>query len=330
MRDIILEQVQRLLTDQSGVALLRRVEAGEWPAELWAEVVALGLPLALVPEDSGGVGLSWGDAAAVWQVLGRFGAPVPLAEAMLANAMLAAAGLEAPEEFVGLGTRAAPFGRFAVQVVTEEGAGRLALRERASHTEGTNIAREPRDAVKTGAAVGQGSLPNAWGTRPTRLGLALLRSAQMSGAARHALALAVDWANTRVQFGRAIGKFQAIQQSLAVVAGDVAALDVAVATAARAVDARGLDAAAFEIACAKVIAGETAASVAARVHQAFAAIGITEDHELHHATRRLWAWRDEAGSEVTWAAEIGRAALARGGAELWADITARDAEGTMA
>ncbi|MEI6162313.1 MAG: hypothetical protein WCP77_20975, partial [Roseococcus sp.] len=69
---------------------------------------------------------------------------------------------------------------------------------------------------------------------------------------------------------------------------------------------------------------------AATVHQVFAAIGITEDHELHHFTRRLWAWREEGGTERFWAAEIGRAALARGGANLWPDITARDAQGTQA
>ncbi|WPB83296.1 acyl-CoA dehydrogenase family protein [Sediminicoccus rosea] len=330
MRDIILEQVERLLADQAGVALLRRVEAGEWPAGLWAEMVELGLPLALVPEAASGVGLGWGDAAAVWQVLGRFGAPAPLAEAMLANALLAAAGLEPQIGFISLGTRATPFGRFALHVVTEEGPGRIALRPRDSYFPSGNLAREPRDMVEPGAALLEGLLPNGWGTRATRLGLALVRAAQISGAARQALTLAVDWANTRVQFGRAIGKFQAVQQSLAMVAGDVAALDVAVASAARAVDAHGLDGAAFEIGCAKIIAGETAESVAAKVHQVFAAIGITEDHELHHLTRRLWAWRDEAGSAVTWSSEIGRAVLARGGANLWPDITARDAAGAQA
>jgi acyl-CoA dehydrogenase len=65
-------------------------------------------------------------------------------------------------------------------------------------------------------------------------------------------------------------------------------------------------------------------------HQVFAAIGITEDHMLHHFTRRLWSWRDEAGSEARWAAEIGRAALARGGENLWADLTARDVTGPHA
>jgi len=72
------------------------------------------------------------------------------------------------------------------------------------------------------------------------------------------------------------------------------------------------------------VAGEAAQTTAATVHQVFAAIGITEDHELHHTTRRLWSWRDEGGSERAWAGEIGRNTLAQGGAALWPDITARD------
>jgi acyl-CoA dehydrogenase len=323
MREIILEQVERLLAEQGGVAVLRDVEAGNWPAALWAQCEELGLPLALVPEEAGGVGLSWADAAAVWQVLGRHAAPVPLGEAMLANALLAGAGLEPASGLVTLGTSAAPFGRHAASVLRHD-RGHVALHLPESHTPHANIAREPRDRLTPGAVLAEGHLPNAWGRRAAKLGLALLRAALMAGAARHALSLAVDWANTRTQFGRAIGKFQAVQQSLAIVAGEVAALEVAVQTAATAVDAHGLDAAAFEIGCAKVIAGEAAREVASRVHQAFAAIGITEDHELHHFTRRLWAWRDEAGSDAYWAAEIGRQALARGGAALWPDLTARD------
>jgi len=323
MREIILEQVERLLDEHGSVAVLRGVEAGEWPAPLWNAAEELGLPLLLVPEDAGGIGLGWADAAAVWQVLGRHGAPAPLGEGMLANALLAAAGIVPSPGFVTLGTQAAPFGRFAVQALRHD-RGHVALHARDGHVTLSNIAREPRDRITPGQPIAEGGLPAPWGTRAPRLALALLRAALITGAAQRALALAVDWANTRKQFGRAIGKFQAVQQSLAQVAGEVAAADVAVATAARAVDARGLHAAAFEIACAKVVAGEAGQVAAARVHQAFAAIGITEDHELHHFTRRIWAWRDEAGSERAWAAELGRTALVRGGAALWSDITGRD------
>lgn len=329
LRSILVEQVDRLVADGGGVALLRAVEAGEWPATLWAGLEEQGLNLALVPEEEGGVGLSWGDAAALWQVLGRHGAPAPIAETMLGAALLSAAGIEVPGGPIGLAHGAVPFGRHVARLVVPKGAA-IALHAPGEYVPAENIGREPRDAVTPGERLARGELPNALGPRAMLLGLALARAALIAGALERILALAVDWANTRKQFGRAIGKFQAVQQQLAAMAGEVAAVQVAVQQAARAVDARGLAEAGFEIGCAKVVAGEAATMGAATVHQVFAAIGITEDHELHHFTRRLWAWREEGGSERFWAAEIGRAALARGGASLWPDITARDAQGTEA
>ncbi len=326
LRSILVEQVDRLVADGGGVALLRTVEAGEWPAALWAGLEEQGLSLALVPEDAGGVGLSWGDAAALWQLLGRHGAPAPIAETMLGAALLSAAGMEVPEGPLGIGLEGVPFGRHAARLVVPKGAS-VALHAPGSCTEAENIGREPRDAMAAGERIARGELPNAFGPRAALLGMALIRAALIAGALERILGLAVDWANTRKQFGRAIGKFQAVQQQLAAMAGEVAAVSVAVSQAARVVDARGLADAAFEIGCAKVVAGEAATMGAATVHQVFAAIGITEDHELHHFTRRLWAWREEGGTERFWAAEIGRAALARGGANLWPDITARDPAG---
>lgn len=330
LRIILTEQLDRLLEDEGGVAVLRAVEAGEWPAALWEACAAQDLPLALVPEAAGGVGLTWGDAAALWQVLGRHGAPVPLGEAMLAGWLLGEAGIEVPAGPLALSLGGpAPFGRHAAKLVLAEG-GRVALHDADPGPAGANIGREPRDAVRPGQVVARGLLPNEAGPRAGLLGMALLRAALIAGALERVMTLAVDWANTRKQFGRPIGKFQAIQQLLAGMASEVAAVQVAVAHAARAVDARGLDAAAFEIGCAKVVAGEAAGQGAAVAHQVFAAIGITEEHELHHFTRRLWSWRDEAGSEARWAAEIGKAALARGGENLWADLTARDVTGPAA
>ena len=68
-------------------------------------------------------------------------------------------------------------------------------------------------------------------TRSMRLG-ALMRAAQMAGAPEAALALSTRYASDRVQFGRPIGKFQAIQQQLALFAEQVAAATVAVESAA--------------------------------------------------------------------------------------------------
>lgn len=304
MRDILLEQVERLLADQSGPETLRQVEAGVWPAALWAEVEALGLPRAMASEEAGGVALGWDDAAAVWVALGRAGAPVPLAESMAAAAFAPAAGFLALAQPDG----AALWGRAAAQVVAGDGA----LHAAAFAPGKAQPSNEPWDraALPAGEA--------------TLLAGALVNAAKMAGGLEAVLSLSVDYANVRKQFGKPIGQFQAVSQQLSQAAGEVAAAGVAVANAGRAAGRRGLAGAAFEIAAAKVITGEAVALVAAVAHQVHAAIGFTQDYHLHFTTRRLWAWRDAFGNERFWAQRIGRAALARGGANAWPDLAARE------
>ena len=304
MRDILLEQVERLLADQSGPETLRAVEAGVWPAALWAEVEALGLPLAMASEEAGGVALGWDDAVAVWVALGRAGAPVPLAESMAASALMPALGFVALAQPDGT----ALWGHAAAQVLAGDGA----LHQAAFTPDKAQPSNEPWDraALPAGEA--------------TLLAGALVNAAKMAGGLEAVLALSVDYANVRKQFGKPIGQFQAVSQQLSQAAGEVAAAGVAVANAGRATARRGLSGAEFEIAAAKVIAGEATALVAAVAHQVHAAIGFTQDYHLHFTTRRLWAWRDAFGNERFWAQRIGRAALARGGANAWPDLAARE------
>jgi acyl-CoA dehydrogenase len=323
------EQVSRALADAADVGTLRALESGAFPERAWAALEGLGLAHALVPEAMGGAGLGMADAVPLLEALGRAGAPVPAAEGIGAAALLAAAGIAPPEGVLTFAAAGAPvpWGRHAAHVVLVDGT-RVALYAAAAlrWAEGANIGREPRDRpVIAGAAIAEGTLPNAWGGDAARLLAALIRSAQMAGALQAALALAVEHARTRKQFGRPIGSFQAVQQMLAVFAAEASAASVAAAAAARAVDARGLAEAAFEIGCAKVTVGEAAAKGAAIAHQVLAAMGITEEHALHHFTRRLWSWREEGGTERFWAARIG--ALVQSSPEsLWAFLTSRDQE----
>ena len=111
------EQVTRALDDAAGVEVLRRVEDGAFPAEAWSALEALGLGAALVPEDRGGAGLGFLDMVPVLEALGRTGAPVPLAEGIGAAALLAAAGIEAPEgvlSFAAAG-KPVPWGRHCMR-----------------------------------------------------------------------------------------------------------------------------------------------------------------------------------------------------------------------
>ncbi|HQR91020.1 MAG TPA: acyl-CoA dehydrogenase family protein, partial [Caulobacter sp.] len=97
MRTLLQQSIERLLADAVTPDVLRAAEAGVWPADLWGKIEELGLPLAAVPEDLGGAGASWTDIFVVVRACGAAAAPAPLPEAILANSLLAAAGLEPPE-----------------------------------------------------------------------------------------------------------------------------------------------------------------------------------------------------------------------------------------
>ncbi len=73
----------------------------------------------------------------------------------------------------------------------------------------------------------------------------------------------------------------------------------------------------LRVASAKIRAGEAATRAAEIAHQVHGAIGYTEEHQLHRFTLRLWAWRDEFGSETEWASWVGAAVARIGGEGLW-------------
>ncbi len=147
----------------------------------------------------------------------------------------------------------------------------------------------------------------------------------MAGAMGQALALSIEHVNTRQQFGRPLGKFQAVQQSLAVMACEVRAVEAAAAALAARLDAVGLDPAAadFEIAAAKLRANRAVSVVTAIAHQVHGAIGFTREYDLHRVTIPLMRWRGEHGNDAYWAARLGRQVAGLGGQGLWEAMTAR-------
>lgn len=184
-----------------------------------------------------------------------------------------------------------------------------------------NIAGEPRDEVRfegmsCAAFVICGS---AMPESPVMLYAALARAAMMAGAAQSVLHQSVQYANERAQFGRQIGKFQAIQQSLANLASEVASAHMAARVAC---ESAGTVPRQFDVAVAKIRAGQAAGIAASIAHQVHGAIGFTYEHSLHRATRRLWSWRAEFGAESVWAELLGREAIQAGGDSFWNDLTA--------
>lgn len=146
-----------------------------------------------------------------------------------------------------------------------------------------------------------------------------------AGALNQALALAIAHVNMREQFGRPLAKFQAVQQALAQLACETAAVDVAAASLADRLDRVGgdLDAAMFELAAAKWRTNRAIGVGTAIAHQVHGAIGFTADYPLHRFSTALIRWRSEGGNDAHWAQLLGAMAVPLGGAGLWAELTAR-------
>jgi alkylation response protein AidB-like acyl-CoA dehydrogenase len=346
--NIIADTASRIFADLCDANTINAAEEGKWPAALWDALEESGLPLTWVPDTLGGAGADIIDGFAVLRVAGRAAAPVPLAETLLAGWLLAAAGIGVPagpmtiapvhrDGNLTLGSdgtlrgraRNVPFARaakhFAV-LARHDGGLAVALVDAAGLgvTPGASLAGEPQDTVSfDGTAVlASGSAGDIDHGALVRLGAAA-RAQQMAGALEHILDLSVQQALDRVQFGRPIAKFQAIQHNLATLAGEVAAAGAAADGAAEAIAEHGVAShlAATGVAVAKVRVGEAASTGAAIAHQVHGAMGFTYEHSLHQSTRRLWAWREEFGNEAEWARRLGHMVASRGADELWPFVT---------
>lgn len=111
-----------------------------------------------------------------------------------------------------------------------------------------------------------------------------LAAIQCLGAAQQALDMTVDYASMRVQFGRPIGTFQAVQHHCANMATMVEATRF---LAYEAVWALGRDTASEQqIAIAKACASRTVSEVTMLAHQIHGGIGIVEEYDLYFFTLR--------------------------------------------
>jgi hypothetical protein len=135
---------------------------------------------------------------------------------------------------------------------------------------------------------------------------ALLHAGLLAGAIKRCFDLTLAYANDRVQFGKSIGKFQAVQHQLAVMAEHAAAARIA---AEAAFSTSGAWPAPQACAVAKARTSEAAQLVASIAHAVHGAIGVTEEYELQLFTRRLHEWRVAHGSESYWHRQLGRLVL---------------------
>jgi len=113
------------------------------------------------------------------------------------------------------------------------------------------------------------------------------KCAEMVGGAQAVLDMTVAYARERVQFGRPIGSFQAIQHYCADMVTDVSGSRFVTNKAAWKLS-EGIPAAA-DVAVAKAWTGDAYGRVTLLSHQIFGAIGFTMDHDIHMYYRRARA-----------------------------------------
>ncbi|WP_296657254.1 acyl-CoA dehydrogenase family protein [Paraburkholderia sp.] len=345
--DMIAESIGRIFSDHVNREVLDGIEAGVWPEALWNTLETAGFT-AILGEPGDDATSQWADAYCVFHAIGRYTAPVPLAETAIANWLCAAHGMPpvpGPLTFFDAGdnatlnddvltldaeVRAVPWARYARAFVVEARVGGRSVlavipagAEGLTIEPGANLAGEPLDTVRLAGYRTTSHVVTGTPVEVRAYG-ALARSAMMAGAVESVLFSAVSYANERTQFGRPIGKFQAIQQSLAQLAGEAtSAQSAALAAFSSVIGSPGR----FETAVAKIRAGKAVGLAASIAHQVHGAIGFTWEHTLHYATQRLWSWRAEYGTEAVWAEELGRNAIAQRGDRLWPDLTAHYAGG---
>jgi acyl-CoA dehydrogenase len=337
---------------------------GSWHAELWRRLDDSGFTGIGVAEELGGSGGDLPAAVSAVKAAASYAAPVPLAEHLTAAGWasdacghpLGPGPVTAPASLVPVPARLAgdadvlietgflprvPWARVCSQVLvparTGDGILRCALVDIASCAieYGENLAREPRDDVRLRDVRVPGHqvlTPREGCLDELGQRLTLARAGQIAGAIERVLALTVQYSNEREQFGRPIGRFQAVQQSLAILAAESAAASAAVAGAVAALARPGrsgatgtAEALAVEAASLRV---RSAATRACRIaHQVHGALGFTKEHRLHQLTLRLWSWRDEPEPVSVLADRLGSRLAEIGPAGLWPAVTGPEPDG---
>lgn len=304
----------------------------ERDAHLWHQLDGLGLVRLTGPEHCGGSGAGWHEAAELLTVAVQHSVRIPLAEHdLLACWLLEASGspcddavrtvclLDAQGAAAGV-----PWASRAQQIVViwpwgSEYHAADVNAESLDITPGANAIGEPRDIVVADPAALCGVPVEAALIDQLRLKSAMVRAVQVCAALDQILELSIEHASSRVQFGRPLSRFQAVQNMIADMAAQAAlarsateaALTAAVTSAW---STSNLD---FLVAVARSCVGHAASVVVRNAHQVHGAIGTTREHRLHEFTRPALVWRGEFGSLRYWDEQVTSAALHAGATGLW-------------
>ncbi|MEP5937235.1 MAG: acyl-CoA dehydrogenase family protein [Erythrobacter sp.] len=301
INEMLVEQFTGLVASISPPSQVRAAESPTTTHPMWQQIAESGFLDLLVPEDMGGAGLTLDSLFLLAVVAGEHALPVPFAETAMARGLLAAGGASAPDDAVIV---LAPSSN-----ITPLAAGAThALIQKEQELCLVTLSGEGLDPFSAGAEAtltpGEAIASIPMGSVDLLATAAALTAANMAGGMVKLQQMSNTYAGERQQFGRPLGKFQAIQQQLAVMAEQVASAYIA----AR-IGLSGDQVVPVRAAMAKCRVSEAAHQVSAIAHAVHGAIGATEEYDLQLYSRRLKQGQLAFGSESYWALRLADARL---------------------
>ncbi len=312
---MIVQALEKILAAHCAVGDVRRIEAGGERSALWQLLEQGGFLELLAPAESGGAGLPLSELFPVFECLGRFAMPLPISHAMVARALVKDPG-SLPAGMITLASQleraadgamrcpATPLGSVADFVLACRADALFLLPAAAARR---TVLGDPRALSADLHWASDAGMVEVGGFGSALLPFAAAMTAALQcGAMQRVLSMSLDYCNQRVQFGKPLGKFQAIQQQLSVMAEHVLASMVA---AESAFCGEAAHPPLLAAAVAKARTSEAGALVAATAHAVHGAIGMTDEYDLGVFTRKLQDWRAAYGAENQWNALVGRSLL---------------------
>ncbi|MGV0771100.1 acyl-CoA dehydrogenase IpdE2 [Mycobacterium syngnathidarum] len=278
-RQLLRETVAALVDKHASPEAVRAAMESErgYDEKLWGLLCEqVGAAALVVPEELGGAGGELADAAVVLEELGKALVPTPLLGTTLAELALLAVGDHEPLEGLAEGTAIGTVAFDADYVINGD------VADVVIGTDGENLARwttftaTPKStmdltrrlsALIPGDTTGLGADPGLADTA------ALLIAAEQIGAASRCLDLTVAYTKDRVQFGRAIGSFQALKHRMA-------DLYVKVSAARAVVNDAITDPSPTSASLARYFASEALSAVTAEAIQLHGGIAITWESDI--------------------------------------------------
>ena len=329
MQNDFYDSAERLFGEVCTPAVIRQIEGGADTTSLWSELSSVGFTDALLPESANGAALTLTE---VWPMLfsmGRHALPLPYAHTLLARAWLQQAHATtcvqaqilaqgvpegtitfAPFRVVssrtGVQAAGVNFGLTATWVLVQsETAVWLLPTAQAQRTPSGGHGSLDAD-LSWSADVAQAALLGQFQQPQFRELLALSLAVLIAGAADRVFEMTLGWANQREQFGKPIGRFQALQQQISEVAEQVFGARMAAEMACRSTTWQPAPAL---VALAKAQTSQAVARVVAVAHAVHGAIGVTQEFDLQLYTRRLNEWARAGGGAGYWSGVLGQQVL---------------------